>query len=74
MYRNPYKALMGLLPQRPVLVGTVIDVSGGVATVEMPGGGVEQVRGTATVSQRVFIRDGAIEGLAPALTDVSYDI
>ena len=74
MYRNPYAALLGLLPQRPLLVGTVTDVANGVATVQMPGGGVEQARGAATVGQRVFIRDGAIEGLAPALTDVSYDV
>lgn len=74
MYRNPYTALIGLLPQRPLLVGTVTVVDNGVATVEMPGGGAEQARGEAVVGQRVFIRDGLIEGLAPALTDVSYDI
>jgi hypothetical protein len=71
---NPFKRLLGLLPQRPLQVGTVIAVAGGVATVELPGGGQEQARGAATVGQRVFFRDGAIEGLAPALTYVEISV
>ena len=39
-------------------------------TVTLPGGGVIHARGQATLGQRVFIRDGVIEGPAPALTYV----
>lgn len=74
MSTNPYKRLLGLLPQRPLQVGTVIAVNGGVATIELPGGGRDQARGTATVGQRVFFRDGAIEGAAPNLTFVEITI
>jgi hypothetical protein len=42
-------------------------IDAGVATVELPGGGVLQVRGDAAVSDQVFIRDGLIEGQAPQL-------
>ena len=35
---------------------------------------VLQARGDAAVSDRVFVRDGLIEGLAPALTVVTIDI
>lgn len=71
---NPYKRLIGLLPGRPLLVGDVVSVTGGVATIEVPGGGYAQARGDATVGQRVYFRDGAIEGLAPTLTLVSADV
>lgn len=65
--RNPYRQLLGLLPQRPLQVGTVEHVSAGGHVVELPGGGRITARGEATVGQRVFVRDGAIEGVAPYL-------
>lgn len=71
---NPYKALLGLLPHRPLQVGTVQSVDAGVAIVELPGGGVIRARGDATVGQRVFVRDGAIEGPAPILPIELIDV
>lgn len=64
---NLFKAFLDLLPGRPLQVGTVLSVSSGVATVELPGGGRLQARGQASVGQRVFVRDGPIEGVAPGL-------
>lgn len=52
---------------KPVVSGTVLFVDGGVATVELPGGGRLAARGEATVGSRVYVRDGAIEGEAPNL-------
>lgn len=65
---NPYKALLALLPDAPLLVGDVTAVDSGVATIEVPGGGVMQARGDVLVGDRVFFRDGVIEGPAPTLT------
>ena len=70
MLRNPYRVFMDQLPARPLQVGTVAAVDGDVATITMPGGGTLQARGQATVGQRVFVRDGVIEGEAPTLTYV----
>ena len=70
MLRNPYRVFLGLMPQRPLQVGDVAAVDGDVATITMPGGGTLQARGQATVGQRVFVRDGVIEGEAPTLTYV----
>ncbi len=67
---NIYRQFLDLIPARPLEVGEVISISSGVATIELPGGGVIQARGQATVSQRVFVRDGIIEGTAPTLTYV----
>lgn len=67
MSMNPYTRLISLLPKRPLLVGVVLEVGNGVARIEMPGGGVELARGSATVGQRVYFRDGSIEGTAPTL-------
>lgn len=71
---NLYKALLGLLPQRPLLVGTVTSIAGGIATIELPDGKTVQARGDATVATKVYFRDGAIEGVAPDLTVVLIDV
>lgn len=66
--RNIYREFLDLMPARPLEVGEVTTIDAGVATITLSGGGVLQARGQATVGQRVFVRDGAIEGEAPALT------
>lgn len=65
---NLYKQFMDLQSPKPLEVGTVAFVINGVATVNLPGGGRLQARGPAQAGQRVFVRDGAIEGEAPSLT------
>lgn len=65
---NLYQQFRALLPEPPLQVGTVTAVAGGVATVQMPGGGLLKARGTATPGQKVFVRDGAVEAIAPNLT------
>lgn len=64
---NSYKALLALLPQTPLQIGEVTLVDAGVAYIELPGGAVINARGEATVGQKVFVRDGVIEGPAPSL-------
>lgn len=68
MIRNPYKRLLGLLPTYPLTAGEVISSSGGKVVVELPGGGRLTARGEGTVGTNVFVRDGVVEGTAPALT------
>ena len=68
MSRNIYRQFLELLPQRPLQVGTVTAVSGNTCTVALPGGGIVQARGEATLAAQVFVRDGVVEGEAPALT------
>lgn len=65
---NLYKQFMDLQSPKPLLVGTVAFVVNGLATISLPGGGRMQARGPAQAGQRVFVRDGAIEGEAPSLT------
>lgn len=71
---NLYRQFLDLLPARPLQVGTVTATDGSTCTVQLPGGGVLQTRGAATVGQQVFVRDGVIEGDAPALTVVAIEI
>lgn len=72
---NPYRALLELLPQAPLQVGEVTAVNAdGTRTVELPGGGEIRARGTAALNDRVFFRDGLIEGQAPALTVLTIDV
>lgn len=71
---NVYRDFLNLLPKRPRYVGTVTASSATGAAVELSGGGVLYVLGQATVGQRVFVRDGAIEGPAPVLDYVSAEV
>ena len=70
---NAYREFMALMPDQPLEVGEITSIAGGVAIITLPGGGVIQARGTATVGQRVFVRNGAIEGEASTLTYVSSE-
>ena len=65
---NIYRQFMELQSPKPLEVGTVAFVVAGVATIDLPGGGRLQARGDAQAGQRVFVRDGVIEGGAPNLT------
>ena len=67
MSRNVFRQFIDLLPARPLLVGTVTATDGDVSTVELPGGGVLRARGSEPLGAKVFVRDGVIEGEAPAL-------
>lgn len=67
---NLYTQFKRLIPDAPLLVGTVTAYADGVATIELPDGGIITARGSADVSDSVFVRDGLIEGPAPALTPV----
>lgn len=68
---NPYAVFLSLLPKRPRVVGQVEQASGDLATVVLEGGGGRiQAIGKTQPGQRVYVRDGMIEGEAPALTYV----
>lgn len=71
---NFYRQFKALVPDAPLQVGDVLAVSNGIASVQFPGGGVLQARGQASVGQRVFVRDGAIEGPATTLTYVIAEV
>lgn len=71
---NPFKRLLNLLPQRPLQVGTVLSVGGGVCRVQLPGGGEVIARGDQAIGTKVFVRDGAIEGVAPSLAVVEIEV
>jgi hypothetical protein len=72
--KNLFRALLDLLPSPPLLVGDVVAYADGVATIELPGGGLQQARGTATIGDRVFFRNDVIEGPAPTLSIELIDV
>lgn len=74
MAMNFFRAFKAIFPDPPLQVATVTAVDGDMATVELPNGGVLQVRGSAAVDDRVFVRDGVIEAEAPNLPIVSIDV
>jgi hypothetical protein len=75
METNIFRALVDMLPKEPLLVGTVTAVNGdGTVTLQLPGDGIQRVRGTATVGTDVFFKAGVIDSPAPALTPVSIQV
>ena len=68
--RSAISRLSAILPRPPLLVGTVQSTALDTATVQLIGGGQVVVRGQANVSDSVYIRNGVIEGIAPALATV----
>ena len=64
---NVYEQFRQLLPDAPLQVGTVIEVGAGVLSVQLPGGGTIRARGNAAIGQKVFVRDGVLEAVAPNL-------
>lgn len=62
-----YEQFRQLLPDAPLQAGTVTDDAVGVATVQLPGGGVVNARGAAGLGQKVIVRDGTVEAVAPSL-------
>jgi len=71
---NLYKRLRALFPGARLQVGTVLYTETGKVTVELPDGATLVVRGTASVGSVVYVRDGAIDGPAPALTTAEIEI
>lgn len=65
---NLFKRFQKLLPNPPRRVGDVIAYADGVAEIEEAGGGRARALGDVSVGDRVYFRDGVIEGPAPDLT------
>ena len=68
---NLYRALRDLLPESPLQVATVtaVHTATGDSTITWPGGSTQRVRGTSvSAGNQVFVRNGVIEGAAPALS------
>ena len=74
MTANLFRRFKESFPDAPLQVGTVTASAGGTASVSLPGGGLLQARGDATIGTLVFVRDGLIEGAAPNLTLVLIDV
>ena len=72
--RNIYRVFLDLMPGRPLQVGTITATDGDIATVELPGGGLLTARGSGAVGDTVFVRDGVIEGEAPALPNEIIEV
>ena len=71
---NIYAKFKDLLPGDPLLIGTVIATITGGATVQFLDGSLLQVRGTAMVGQKVYVKGGFIQGEAPSLTVVEITL
>lgn len=77
MSTNLFRALRDLLPEPLLLVATVVSINAGQGTslVQFPGGGQQTVRGTGVAAGlKAFVRNGLVEGPAPALTSITIEV
>lgn len=71
---NPYKRLLRLIPGQPLDAGQVTAVTTDGVVVQLVDGATIRARGEAAVGDHVYVRGGAIDGPAPALTGVDQEI
>lgn len=71
---NMFAAFRRLLPSSPLLAGVVTATDAAGCTIELPDGGILRARGQATIGAHVFVRDGVIEGAAPALSVAEIEV
>ena len=74
MSYNLYQRLRAIFPPARLQVGIVTVVEAGKVTVQLPDGSTTIVRGVGAVGANIYIRDGVIEGPAPALPVVDIAI
>jgi hypothetical protein len=65
---NPYKQLIRILPKQTIETGEIVAVVDDGVLIDLPTGARIKARGSGTVGDVVYVRDGAIEGDAPILT------
>lgn len=71
---NLYTRMVSLLPREPLLTGVVASTDGTRSTLNLIGGGVLVVRGTAPVGSTVYHRAGVIEGQAETMTGGDIEV
>ncbi|HMW55121.1 MAG TPA: hypothetical protein PLR94_14925 [Accumulibacter sp.] len=71
---NVLQDLLALIPQSPLLVGEVTQVTNEMRVVTLPDGTTMTVHGVGTVGQKVFVKGGTIQGPAPALPVVEITL
>jgi hypothetical protein len=74
MSYNVFTRLKKLFPTAPLQIGEVTAVETGSVTVALPDGGVLTARGSASVGQNVYVRDGVVEGVAPDLPTLAIEV
>lgn len=72
---NLWRQFEALLPDTPLMIGTVVSVHvDATLTVALLDGGLLRVKGSAAPGDRVFVREGQVEGPAPVLEQVRIEI
>ncbi|MBX9432388.1 hypothetical protein KY487_24445 [Ralstonia pseudosolanacearum] len=72
---NLWRQFEDLLPDSPLLVGTVVTGhNDGTVTVQLLGGGLVRVTGAGEPGDRLFVRGSEVVGPAPTLPTVEIEI
>ncbi|QOK90251.1 hypothetical protein HF908_13725 [Ralstonia pseudosolanacearum] len=72
---NLWRQFEALLPDSPLLVGTVVTRhDDGTVTVQLLGGGLVRATGVGEPDQRLFVRGTEVVGPAPMLPSVDIEI
>ncbi len=72
---NLWQQFKALLPESPLVVGKVAVRNGdGSLTVTTLDGGQLRASGSASVGDRVFVRNGQVTGQAPDLPSIDIEI
>lgn len=72
--KNLYKRFSDLTGRSLRTVATCVSSADGESVMQYPGGSLVRVRGDGTPEQRYFVRDGALDGEAPALVGLVIEV
>ncbi|MCW8918978.1 MAG: hypothetical protein OQL08_09215 [Gammaproteobacteria bacterium] len=73
---NRWARFRSLIPGSPTMLGeiTVTDASTGTVTASLLGGGTIRARGAGNVGDKIYIRDGVVQGQAPSLPSYAIEV
>lgn len=72
--KNLFKRWQDLTGRSLRTVGTCIAVDFGECMIEYPGGSFVWVKGAGVMGTRYFVKDGKLDGEAPALASLTIEI
>lgn len=72
--KNLYKRFSDLTGRSLRTVATCVSSADGESVMQYPGGSLVRVRGEGIPEQRYFVRDGALDGEAPALVSLVIEV
>jgi hypothetical protein len=72
--KNLYRRWQDLTGRSLRTVGTCISATAGECTIQYPSGSLQRVKGSGTPGTRYFVLEGRLDGEAPSLPALTFEV